>query len=87
MVKTKSGRLQLRMTFDAGETVQVDAVLKAGKHTLASATFPPLAAGRRSLRWTLPAGDAPAVARLKLTVTDGFGNRAAIPRRVRIGQG
>jgi len=70
------------MLFDVGETVQVDAVLKAGKRTLASATFTPIAKARRSLLWTLPSEAKFRTAALTLTITDGFGNRATVHRRV-----
>lgn len=75
MVKTKAGRTQLRMVIDAGETVQAEAVLKA-------ATFPSLGKGRRTLRLTLPAGEKVTAATLKLTITDGFGNRKTVRRRI-----
>jgi len=35
-------------------------------------------------RWTLPAGEDLTVANLKLTITDGFGNRKTVRRRVRV---
>jgi 6-methylsalicylate decarboxylase len=82
VVKTKTKRTQLRMLFDVGETVQVDAVLKAGKRTLARATFTPVAKGRRSLLWTLPYEAKFRTAALTLTITDGFGNRATVSKRI-----
>ena len=77
------GRPQLRMVFEAGETVQVAAKLEHGKRTVAKATFSPMAKGRRSLLWTLPAGTKLAGTTLALTIKDGFGNRSTVRRRIR----
>jgi predicted TIM-barrel fold metal-dependent hydrolase len=81
VVQTKTRRTQLRLLLEAGETVQVEAVLKTSKRTLASTTFTPLAKGRRTLHWTLPPQTSLTRATLVLTVTDGFGNRTTITRK------
>jgi hypothetical protein len=83
VVKTKTGRTQLRMLFDVAETVQVEARLTSGKRRIAAATFTPIAKGNRSIRWTLPAGTRFRSGTLTLTITDGFGNHRTVRRRIR----
>ena len=84
VIRTKTGKRQVRFLLDAGETVLVDARLTRSGKTLAETRFSRVDRGRRSLRFTLPSDVRPGTARLVLMVTDVFGNTRTLRRTLRV---
>jgi predicted TIM-barrel fold metal-dependent hydrolase len=83
VIRTKTGKRQVRFLLDAKETVLVDARLTRAGKTLAETRFSRVDRGRRSLRLTLPSDVRPGTARLVLDVTDAFGNTRTIRKTLR----